>query len=498
MSSDLKKIGKTSSLMFIGKVLEASLMILFNMLVVRLLGASAYGKFIYVFTLIQIIAIIAKLGLERGIMAFIPRFQELKEHNKVNSFISFTLYSTTLLSVLLVAILISFRGTIAKFVLNDLSLTSTLLILAPILLFVNFMNISLGIFRSLEKIKYYILSRNIIMPITMLVMLLILYYIFKQSIICIILCYYIAWGLGCSYLLLILLKRGNVTSIKSSDFHELIQLLKFSSPLLLSTFLSFLMSKLDCLMLGYYLEDSKVGIYNIAFQIAMMSSFVLASFNTMLAPKISLYYSTGKLASLGNLYKGITRWVAAINLVFFSLIFILSKDLMALFGSEFISASWVLVIISAGQVVNAGVGSVGDMNTLTGRPHYELYTIVIGLIVNATLNFFLIPTYGILGAAIASFVTASSVNLLRLLLMYKNLNIHPFTINYLKVVIISLVSLVVVYFIKEIIYFNYFINIILFSILYIIIFIWLLYLIGITEDDKEILSPLLRKFNIYI
>ena len=50
----------------------------------------------------------------------------------------------------------------------------------------------------------------------------------------------------------------------------------------------------------------------------------------------------------------------------------MSQAILSLFGQDF-QAGWsVLVILSLGNLINVGVGPVGYMLTMTGRPGLEL------------------------------------------------------------------------------------------------------------------------------
>jgi O-antigen/teichoic acid export membrane protein len=61
-----------------------------------------------------------------------------------------------------------------------------------------------------------------------------------------------------------------------------------------------------------------------------------------------------------------------------------------------------LMILTVGQFVNAAAGSVGYILQMTGHQKFHQNVILIGTIMNITLNWILIPVYGLVGAAIAS------------------------------------------------------------------------------------------------
>ena len=99
MNESTNKLGKSSIFVFTGKVIEALLLIVFNIIAVKLLDVSVYGSFIFVFNFLQIIAMITRLGLDRGIIGFIPTLNFEKNSDKANQLITFTAVSYTHLTL---------------------------------------------------------------------------------------------------------------------------------------------------------------------------------------------------------------------------------------------------------------------------------------------------------------------------------------------------------------------------------------------------------------
>jgi O-antigen/teichoic acid export membrane protein len=82
-----------------------------------------------------------------------------------------------------------------------------------------------------------------------------------------------------------------------------------------------------------------------------------------------------------------------------------------IFGPEFGAAYLPLLILCAGQLVNAATGCAILLLNMTGNERYPLLATMVAAFLNVMLNLLLIPPYGIHGAAIA---TASSTAALQL------------------------------------------------------------------------------------
>jgi O-antigen/teichoic acid export membrane protein len=68
-----------------------------------------------------------------------------------------------------------------------------------------------------------------------------------------------------------------------------------------------------------------------------------------------------------------------------------------------------------------------------------MWIVLVGSIINIILNAVLIPPLGIMGAAFASALTLIAIKLGSGIKVYQLSKIHPFTKNYLKPIIISII-----------------------------------------------------------
>jgi len=106
------------------------------------------------------------------------------------------------------------------------------------------------------------------------------------------------------------------------------------------------------------------------------------------------------------------------------LIFIfLGNHVLMVFGSEYVIAWPVLVVLSIGQFVNVLAGPVGNMLSMAGHERVTAFGVAVSVLVIVGLGLILIPTMGILGAAIATATGMVTWNVLLVALCYKRLGI---------------------------------------------------------------------------
>ena len=172
--------------------------------------------------------------------------------------------------------------------------------------------------------------------------------------------------------------------------------------MMLSSSVLLLMAWSDTIMLGIFKTEVDVGVYNVALKLAMSTGIVLGAVNSIVAPKISETFNNDRIDEFRKLIKKSTRIIFFCTFPILIILLLFPKLLLSFFGAEFVIARTTLLILLIGQVVNAMSGSVGFILQMTGKEKVYQNILLIALLSNIGLNLYLIPRYGIEGAAIAS------------------------------------------------------------------------------------------------
>lgn len=195
-------------------------------------------------------------------------------------------------------------------------------------------------------------------------------------------------------------------------------------PLAMISGLQFLNSHADILLLGLLRGDREVGLYRVAVQFANLVVFGLGAINMVLHPHIAKLHMNGEHEKLQRLAILSARVVFILALPPV-LVFVLFGPwlLGTIFGDEYSPAYVPLAILVIGQLVNAGMGSVGALLNMTGHESDTARVMLGTFIMNIVLNLVLIPQFGIGGAATATTVTFVAWNIILWRLVRKRLGI---------------------------------------------------------------------------
>ena len=208
--------------------------------------------------------------------------------------------------------------------------------------------------------------------------------------------------------------------------------------------LEFLVTQADKILLGLYLNPRIVGIYVLASTLSSFIPMILQSVNQIFAPVIADLHAQGKREVLQKLFQTLTKWVVGLTFPLACVMIVFAARLMRIFGPDFESGWPVLVIGASGQLVNCGVGSVGYLLLMSGNQKRLIKVQFAMTIVSVVTNVSLIPTLGIVGAAVAAAGVNVGGNLWNLYEVRKALGISPYNRSYLALSIPGLSALLMV------------------------------------------------------
>lgn len=488
MNGYTNNLSKQTLFVFLGIIFESALIMLYNILGAKLFGVESYGDFILIFTYVTLIINFTKFGFDHSVIAFITKASIDKNETEKHNLIVFSLFFSFAISGLVSLFLYQYTDYICTNFLNNPALSELFVFQIPLIFLLTFIQISLSIFRSLNQIKIFVIIKYYLIPSLEIFAIIIL---FKWGIdsLSLVVSKYFSLFLAFA-LILFLFKKIQLSNVfKIQNIKKYKQYIVFSFPLVLSGLITLILARIDILMIGYYLDESKVGIYNIVVQISKVSLIILSTVNTIFAPIFSRLFNSQKYDHLRKTYRITTRWITFFTLIYVCEIVIFRKEIMALLGDDFKHGTTILILLTVGYFIDTSVGSVANMNTMTGRPKYNLYSNLFVIIINVIFNIILIPRYGINGAAFATMLAISLSNILKLILLYVHIKVHPFNKSYFKLFLSALLSMLIVISIKEFIINSLIINIGL-SISFIVIYLFILKLMKVSNEDMLIIRKI--------
>ena len=203
-------------------------------------------------------------------------------------------------------------------------------------------------------------------------------------------------------------------------------LLKVSAPMMSAKYLTMIYTWLDILILAWYATEPMVAIYRVATRLTSLATIPLISINSIAGPKFAEAFGANDDKRLQNSVRQATRLIFWSCVPFLVLFLVFPKFCLWTFGKGFTSeeAIIVFIIVTLGQAANVLTGPVTVLLNMTGRQKVTMYYALATVVIDVSLNLILIPMYGIIGAAIATAVSRTVLNLGCALQIYITMGIN--------------------------------------------------------------------------
>lgn len=206
-------------------------------------------------------------------------------------------------------------------------------------------------------------------------------------------------------------------------------LLRHGFPILQTNLINLSLNPATTLMLGAMSTSISVAIFAVAFRTAMLTRFALMSVNSIAGPKFAELHGTADRRSLASTSRRSAFLITLVAAPLFLFIVIFPGWTMGLFGEAFVEGANVLVILALGQFIAAICGSVGYLLMMSGNEKALRNNTLVSGLFSLVLNLILIPSYGVIGAAISGCTAMVIRSILGTIQVYRHLGILPFFVR---------------------------------------------------------------------
>lgn len=155
-------------------------------------------------------------------------------------------------------------------------------------------------------------------------------------------------------------------------------------------------------------NDAQAGYYNAAVSLSRISYMLLQGLAFVLLPSVAALTKPGQSHDKAAAFiKDALRYLIALIVPSVALASATSKELIILFfAKEYVSAAPVLTILMVGLGALSFYLLLTNIVAGAGKAHVSLYITIAMLIISAGLGMFLIPQYGLIGAAWQTTITS--------------------------------------------------------------------------------------------
>ena len=417
----LRELTKKSLSVFIIRITGVFVLFLFTLFITNFFSPENVGRYDFVRSTVMIIGGIALMGTNQAIIYYSGLLKAKNSMGSIKSiyFKMLKIIAMTSFAFLFLYLFLSVENkTIINSIFNKPDAFNLVFKSFAVLIFFTSTMLNIDTIRAIEKTMISELYRNIFRYTPVFIGAIVLFFMNRQDLIVDVYLagFFILSMISSTHVLLSFKKEPYAQNNPLSYTTK--EILKVSSPMAVSAMAYFVMQSIDVIILAIYEGFDKLAYYSVSVKLATLIALALLSVNIVVAPKIAELYEKKKKKEMQTIIKKSTRIIFIISVITLLFLVLFSEFILGLFGQNYLVAKQALIILIFGQFFNSISGPGAIYLNMTKRQGVLNRILLTGLIINIALNFYLIPNYGISGAAIATLISFVFWNIIIILYIY--------------------------------------------------------------------------------
>ena len=283
------------------------------------------------------------------------------------------------------------------------------------------------------------------------------------------------------------INKPRISFAFKGDFKEVF---KYCLLIFLSGAASSIILDIDKSMLSSILTVENVAYYSVAVFIAAVIEIPGRAMFQILSPVVADAINKNHFKKLEGLLKKSSTNLVLVASLFFLLINLNLNDFYEMLNQDGYSIGIpIVIIVSFGKLYSMSIGCINNIISNSKYYYYTFWFSLFSSILAVVLNIYLITEYGIVGAAYATLIVLIIMNSLKLYLIKVKFNIHPYSKDTVKIIVLSILGFVIFSNLK--LDFDPVLNIIVKSSLVLILYTLSAYIFRLSDD----VNIFIDKFN---
>jgi O-antigen/teichoic acid export membrane protein len=362
----------------------------------RYLTPSDYGILEIFQVTVEILSIIFVMGISSAL--FMSYFN-YEDQEKKKTVISTALIFLTVISLSVMILLLILSSCFSNYFFRNFNFTFHFQVIFLTLFFDIAIVIPFAVLRAKEESKKYIMISfaRLLISVGLNIYFIV---VLKKGVLGI-----LESGLITSSLLYFILIPG---IIKETRFRfskaDLKEMLHFGMPLVPANLASWILTMSDRYFLLFFSTSNVLGLYSLGYQFgSIVRGLVVVPFTIAWAPFL---FSIAKDKKAKKIYSSVLTYFVLIGMFIALGVSILSKEVLIIMTtSPFYSAYEIIPLIALSYILYGCYFILCVGINLKKKTKFQPFIVGVGAILNLSLNFLLIPDYGMMGAAIATFIS---------------------------------------------------------------------------------------------
>ena len=431
-----------ASLAAAGTAYQQGVSLALGLIVARVIGAADYGVFNLARGLVDLTAIVTRLGLDIGLQRYFGEAHTREDQAvRVAVLRRLRLLASAVAVVPIVAVALGLGRALEAGVYPHAGFADALLWLALALPFYTDIAVLGGAYRGILRLKPSVLAESVLLPTIRFAAIVVLF-----------LAGWRLWAVAAGTTVGTLLAASFLASRARADFRaapvasgtwlEALRVARYSSVLSAAVLVTTTTATLDVLLLGHFAPAEVLGQYSLVKMLLLLTGVIGGAFNQTLGSLVAAHHSRGDDGGALRAIRSTMRWIALGTVPPVVALSFWGAPLMPLLGESFHASAAVVAWLATGQLIAVVLGPAGWALSMTGKHVLELGVLVVGLCFATLACALAVPAYGPIGAAIATCSSIALTNALRVLCIRRHFGSLPFGADVVAIVAVGLAAAV--------------------------------------------------------
>ena len=397
-----KRLLTQSALIFAARLFGAGLIFVAQAAIARVWGSEILGEYLLIMATINLVAMVIPLGFNPIGTYFTADYSAKKDGAMLWKFLLRSYGHITVVGLLFAVFGKSVVGLLGVpgEVVSEIWLPVALMAVATAIIFVN-SALLVGLRRPIAGFFSEVLFRPILVISSFAIVALFLEGpdVLGSMI----------WILSLGYLIVAFFQLSMVVSSARSVPHDIPskpadtkRWWKFAGPWVIIALATEFFFDIDLVLLAGQLDRQELAIFGICARIFSLMSFGVAAVYAVTLPDMFEAEAKNDRAGFHRKIGDANLVASGIALALVIVVAIGGQFLLRIFGSEFVAGTWPLVLMCGALLVRSVFGPATVVLSVHDRPYASLPAVAFGLVSLVLLNLWLVPLFGLMGAAAAA------------------------------------------------------------------------------------------------
>ena len=395
-------LAKSGSLASLCVMYGAGIAFVTTMVVSNGIGAEGSGEFFRLMALFAISISLVTFGADTGLVRTMSAQRALGRYGVLPQLIRYGLIPSLVTSVLLVAGVYIYTELVpmAPEYQAAMRVSSAFILVAAL------MTVFFGALRGLHRVVTFTLLQNVLLP-TLRFAAVGLVVLFSGQLMDLV----YAWTVPVAITAVVALWRlerafpseehVEVLPSEDSPTETFRSFWGFSSARGVATVVETILEWIDVLVVAAFLGAAAGGVYGAVNRCVRVGAMIEHTGRVVTGPSISAALATRQLDRAREIFLSTTRVLTALSWPFYLSLAFFGPVLLGFFGKGFEAGAGIIWVICPAAMLSMSAGGVQSVLLMSGKSRWQLLNKLSSLVVAVTLNFTLVPVWGLYGAVTA-------------------------------------------------------------------------------------------------